>query len=506
MAMDKTSLPVCVRLFADSAEQTLNASFPLPDALADMGKIVYAFGDARVDEVTPTDGGTSLHALLTLRVQYLADPGETPKTAVFHTEATHVFDTPSFPADGVFFKPDCRVLQVIAKLSGPRDADLRAQLLFSLEVRQCGCESLLPADAPGLVLHEASAEAAAIKPVGTSGEIRKELTLDAGLPGIADIVNTAGSLRLENVRVGEEALAFDGVLDLRLTYRGESEGDRPVYTRIEESIPFSGEIIDTFDPESCRAVAFPTLTTLDADVSFDPYGENRVITVSAAYDALFDVLTPVTAVYADDAFLAGVPSEAVIRPHAYEAPVTELRERFALDEKTGIDASRFASVDDASLSLVSYGTGVAGGETVFSAKALFSVRGVDKDGRLCAAGAVLPLRKPLSAKIPPESSVTAGASVSGVRAVIRAGELLCEGTVSLDGVVTEKKTLYAVESVTALGEGGKAESAVIFCYPHGGESVWDVAKRYGVSPEVIRGNNGLAGDSPIGDAPLLIRK
>jgi hypothetical protein len=40
------------------------------------------------------------------------------------------------------------------------------------------------------------------------------------------------------------------------------------------------------------------------------------------------------------------------------------------------------------------------------------------------------------------------------------------------------------------------------CYPASGETLWDVGKRYGISPDTLADANGLCADAP-GDADSL---
>ena len=91
------------------------------------------------------------------------------------------------------------------------------------------------------------------------------------------------------------------------------------------------------------------------------------------------------------------------------------------------------------------------------------------------------------------SSVKNGAELhmSNLSYTFDSGTLTLKIETELSGFLIVGTELNAVTEITFSEDGERAQSPIILCYAGCGESVWDIAKKYGASPEKIMQRNGL---------------
>ena len=91
------------------------------------------------------------------------------------------------------------------------------------------------------------------------------------------------------------------------------------------------------------------------------------------------------------------------------------------------------------------------------------------------------------------SSVKNGAELhmSNLSYTFDSGTLTLKIETELSGFLIVGTELNAVTEITFSEDDERAQSPIILCYAGCGESVWDIAKKYGASPEKIMQRNGL---------------
>jgi hypothetical protein len=75
-----------------------------------------------------------------------------------------------------------------------------------------------------------------------------------------------------------------------------------------------------------------------------------------------------------------------------------------------------------------------------------------------------------------------------------------EVQLALRGVCREKRRVLTEASFSEVERLPRAD--VEICYPAPGETLWEVGKRYGISPDELAGANGLSAEDPNGAGTL----
>lgn len=99
--------------------------------------------------------------------------------------------------------------------------------------------------------------------------------------------------------------------------------------------------------------------------------------------------------------------------------------------------------------------------------------------------------------IPPEEkrSVAVYPSISDVRCRAKGKEAALEADIALSYVIMQRESMKISDSIKAMEKGKNPQSGITVYYPEKDESLWSVAKKFGISLSELASLNGLSGQN-----------
>lgn len=513
--MTASILPNTAVLFQDRTETPLSFSETLPDHLPDMRKIIAAESRPMHTEAVLRDGRVCLTANGSLVLVYIGESKGHLKTAVFPITLEKEYPLPdNVPTDCVKVAADCDVYAANASMSSSRTVECRAIAVFSVTVTRESLHDFDDFSHDGVCLHETSFDTTMHESYTGQFEFHQDITLDTDNDAIAELILPRFSVRVTACRRTGTGFSIDGNLVFQTVCRAEKSenAEDTSYFRLTKTFILAEEIgtdESAAHPDN-GASLLPCAKILSesASVTFDSYGENRVIRLNVEYAVCIDVFTDRTVRCFDDAFCPNTDCHVDTAAVAYEKQVCSFDETLHITERLNADTSGLAVITDCRLTLMQPSVTSADGNAQLTARAELQVYGKNENGDDTGLGTLLRIHAPMK-ELPlpmPSDKVVQCVSVLSADAALRAGEIVADITLKVVGVLLHVLRVTAVCGVEVPTETQNAadNAAYIFCYPNDTDTVWQIAKRYGVPPETVMSANDLTNDSFTPGAPLLI--
>ena len=310
------------------------------------------------------------------------------------------------------------------------------------------------------------------------------------------LILSRGNLLLGEVSCEQDAVRCRGELLLTLLFCKEEAGATP-YT-VARRIPFEQSIPLAGASAACRACADGTVGEIDASV------EEGHVDVVAHVLLRALALREEPVLFYRDVFLPGHGVDCSYDTVEFPAPACFESRHFTL---SGERALADLGVGEEILPLDSIATVEIreitreGDKSILNADLCCRIL-YQRGEELSCVDATFPLRLPLERG---GEELHVEANVAGVRLTVAHGLLRADAELqlSLRGFSPVRHTLLREASF------GDAQPLRDSCpelyYPAPGERLWDVAKRYGVSPDALAEKNGISAEAP-GDAASLAGK
>ncbi len=503
-------LPVCQPLFSEKADFPLSVSDTLPDYQPDIRKILSACGTACVSDMSCQNGSVTLSGTVSVRLLYLSENTGFLRAYVFPVEFAHTFDTSldEETLNTAFAEKCVCVSGVSARQNGQRAVDVRMTVRLQLDLFSCGDKDMLSFADESITVRENTKDVARHTKLHASQSLREEIPLGEGMAPIADITELYGDLSVDSCDVRPDVLRYTGTLTVHAGYRAESDGAETAdYLYLTKELPFSGEIAYEFGDTPVTSLGKGCLCYLEAGSSYDAYGENKLLTVSASFDCLFDCFSEETVSYAEDAYCPDYQSTPEYGTVTAEKLAGTFRETLNGECPVSIDASRFSLIHHSHFELCWYALDASDGRLFFAGKGSLTAGGT-KNNELVSYTAPVTFRFPLESvhDIPADGKYLLAASVKSCDAYLRAGETVLALTLTVSGIGVERVRFPALEGFSVDYDAPKnaCHSEFILYYPSLKETYWDIAKRYDVPLALFKETNHLSGECVTDETPLLI--
>ena len=399
-------------------------------------------------------------------------------------------------AGGVELSLEPAVDAVISRVTGPRKLSVRTRMHTrvcafgekDMGVRLCGDEGerervlrLCDAVEGGRVLTGGQHTVELSEVVENEGE---ELRL----------VATHGAVLLSDVSVAPDAVQCRGEAVITLLYC--KEGDEAVmpYTVLRK-LPFTCEIpLDGATPD-CEGRVSGAVSEIRAGVE-----EGKTL-LDVRVALVAEAQTKECFALCRDLFLPGKEATPTYsEEHIFSAALCGNRHFSVSGEvnpaERGVptEAAPLLAVADAEVKE----RGADGGQSVISGELVCHVL-YCQGGEYGTAELSLPWRTVLEGAAD-DMMIAASAPLVRVTPTREGWRIDAEVQLSLRGVCRKTHRVLTEASFSAAEPKPRAD--VEICYPAAGETLWKVAKRYGISPDELAGANGLSGEDPNGAGTL----
>ncbi len=492
-------------LFSSKNEAEKEFEFTLPEYLPGISGIIKT--SVKPEKSTPCieNGETFLDVCLKFSIIYTSDFNGKIKNAVFD-ECIKLPFKDSFSAyENAALTPSCSVSGTASKMISPRKIHTRLNLVFGLRAEKHSDKEFYKQDTDdGIFIFKKPVDyctrAAGIE---YDGSFSAEITLgEKDAPASEIIFADAQFLDAETVctdgRINCNANFLLHVL-YELSETAESgSSDTPSYAAA--AFPYSvkfdfddGKINDRFVCE----MHFDT-GTCSSSVSFDSYGDSKVITLEIPYVASGSAFSKESIHIPCDAFSDKYECNIKTSSVCCEKFLMPIGEKVTLSEKIKTDISNISDISECSAKIVSVSFENNGGKFFAAAKCRVEVFGTSVTGNLSSIEALHTLHIPIGHSAFTASSIYPDVIISVPSAVcrIREGELWGEFTVSVKGAFFEKVCFDVIESIEKSELNTSThDGKIIIYYPEGSETVWDISKKYRTNPDLLKKINGIEGEN-----------
>lgn len=482
-----------------SLEKDVGEEYVLPDYLPNMRKILFSRVKTEGGKHFVDSGRIELEGEVTVYVVYLSDTNE-----IKYVSRSFSYDG-VVNIDGVFDDSvvfvDKEIKNKTVRAISPRKLSLRATVLCEVFAKNKICIS------PKIMGSTSMEDEFTLERKTNISESADYVTVNENDIRLSEDIEYNGK------RPIKELLFFDlDILTTDCKYSGgkmEIKGtailkcvvdtggsdEEKEYELIEKRIPVyhSFEVELPNAPWECRAML--ELYDFECGAANDSYGESRIIEADIALNAVVTCITNETNVFTDDIFSVEYGYDNSYRTVEKEKLYRCLYTNFSVDGTGELPESEQGeyrkivySTSDAYIDQTEY----KNNKLVFSGKC--NAKGIAEtaENGYVSFDITFPIRYEMQAEGIKEHKCLTKCGVVDSRVSISDGRLNVNSEIMLNSVIFDVDTVNTVDQVL-LDKSSSAKKhdgkTMILYYPDESETLWSVAKKYGVSRSSLEGAN-----------------
>ena len=482
------------------SQAVIEGEVALPVGKPEMARLLLVRGRAEAGSVESLDQRAMTDGTLTLCVCYL-DADE--QLHAFESVSTfkHTADVPGAQA-GMRGTAMADVSEIETSLTDARRINVSAVIdIFFTIADEVDLAYLMPAQDDGLVYKT--------KPLTferrcaratTASEISGETVIPQGQPGVLQVLNCQGQAVVQHAFAENDLLCVEGELKLSIAYATDSQ-DAPI-AQCAAQIPFSEMLPAPGAMADQRVMATVKVKDLHARGSDD--GDAIIIRAVCAVE--LESQQPIDIEVVEDAY--ALKGGVQVKPKT--VPLSR-----CLGTYSGVEAARetvaLQNLDDAGQILAVFATpsaarampgdGMVTLETVMSCQIVYR----DSDGHLMSKQVQWPMQMDLQAAQCTQNSLPiAQMNAEQAQAVMNADgvdvRILINWQVQL---LQMSETTIADQIMPVDSDMVSALNGIVVYFTSKGDTLWDISKRYRISPQdVMRYNEDV--QEPFADGQRLI--
>ncbi len=493
----------------DDGKIELAEDFLLPEHLDDAKKIIRCDGTLRPGGRYVNGREVEYEGEMVYSVLYITDTNSV-KNAVFKAKYNRNFQIPEDAEQDFSVFPTASEIE--CRLVNPRKMNLRAQINLHFDcVKTMDASPVFQgesAEEDKISCEKRAREAEYLRTVTVEkkeNRVSRDFELDSGAKPVKEVISCMVTVQPEEVTVRSGGADCHLKAVLHCVYLVKND-DNIEYACTEKSFPLDANLESASLEEEFEGTINCYVKELSVSAAKDSAGENRVIEVDFTYDiygrffanascmTIADLYScdfvselehsPLTTRRFVDAMECCVPFHATLdAPH-----VTELLAPFASIQIKQV------KYDDAEAALYA------------DADVLFSAAQRGEDGRMGALSGEIPVRAKCSLSGDTIEHICLS-QIKRMEARLVADSVEISGEVCVRVLCFETQMIQTVSSVHIDHTRAREDTSglpITFYYPEDGELLWDIAKKYGSTEEMIRNANEISDDTKIGKSVLLI--
>ncbi len=516
--MEKYRLPERNMLFSDRNELDTVVAVTLDEYCPNAVKIARCDMYPVLSEWELTENGIEYAGRNIFRVVYVSDYNDSLRSVNFEQDFGGVMKVgTALPQENLNVHMCARSVQSSAKIMSARQLELKGRVMLMGTVMSSGELQLYGNEAENdeniCMLEETLEMCERIRIDCEKAQVESDISLTDGEMSVGEMLYTEINPFVTQSECFDGRMTVSGNVHARFVYVPEKQSNssdtqesRPVC--VTRTIPFETQIYNDGITENGYAFAQAVPIYAKTGVSYDPYGENRVLSLSADMEISGFVYECEKVCVCTDVFGVGRKVNAETVPVTFERIADTVKENIHISEKLHADPRSFSSITDCGMNVRVTGTEVSEGKMYAALRAEVSLFGVGENGGINFVQSGFNMKAPVGTSAnPSEVKADMLVQVKDVQCEIKSGELIVQANAELCGVLTEKTTANAVGAVSISEDESDCEKGqIIVYYPEDSDTVWSVAKNYSVNPEMLKMANGIEGDSLLGVKTVLITK
>lgn len=475
----------------------------LPDYLPDAHKIVSCRPKVQITSrrIEREEGGTycEVQGEVLFRVLYQAGEPREHDLLDAHTY-TVPFTARAECAESVpqehFLLCRARVQQTGGRLLSPRDSSFWAELSFETTLLFNRTLSFFGQEEPMLEMRTVPSTAASLCAVTEqSFRLHQELNLPSLLPPIDTLLDVSVSVLARPQKDMAESGAFSLSAQLVFVYRSEEEDGACRVCSFAQPLEIS-EVLELSEPQgSAAALCYASPLSLGAEVVADEYGLRRTVALDLSYELTAAFFSSSSLNLCTDAYsLAGEVSltmaEAALTARAL--PQTLSCERslsFSLPEGT-------ERVENVTLGLTVLSSECRQAEAALRVRLHLGALAIGASGvHSLTLDSEEELLLPCGVLCGGEQAYVIGAQVRPLSMRSFSDSISLTAELELSLLFCERQESRFVERIELSERTEEPFCGMHFLYVQESDTLWEIARRYRISPAVLREQNGITDDA-----------
>lgn len=471
----------------------------LPDLYGDLGKILWYTGSLYPESVSLENGKAVYEGRLNCTILFLDEDG---KSACMKSTLDY---SGQLPVEGD--SSSLRVLslptldQLSIKAINPRKLGIRAKISPGIHYFRAvdptpACPDFLGGrDDPTLKCQTATVGQMVPLSLWESDiSFSEDIPLEKTMPSVDEILHATAKIRTVSTRVGDQLLEFKGEALVSVSYLG----DDGTVVFWEKSLSISQICSAPGIDASAEMLAVGYVGSIECSPAEDMSGTNRILAIDLSYGIAAVGGCPSETEYVTDLFSTRYLSDNLYSDYACPAAprllTRTVNSRSILTE--GGTLERPAIYGSVSVQSVSYREE----DTLVKGTVTVTVVGVREDGQLGSTQ----VSDGFECTLPPCSELMAEASIGNFTLRSEDARVAVIYDVRVSALAWDGRRITAVCDVRST-ESDRIVAArpLTIYYPAPGESLWQIAKRYRISPEGLDAANR---GRETGDAMIIPRR
>jgi LysM domain. len=498
--MEKQAVPISEKVFFDRIDKELEFDAVLPEYCPNIAKVVKLDAYPKLESKNIDQNNIYVEGVIIFKLIYISDFKNKLKCVNFSSDYSHSFNSPGI-ADKVgedgFLTIQPYINTVNVKMINPRKLIFKTKMTIAAEATNCleATPYLPPADDKMELLYKDITCCKTTHLPDTILKITEDIAIESEMPPISEIIFADANVYVEDLKTQDNSTSLKAYAVIKCLYESEgSENEGSEYVSMQKKIPITGEI-------ECEGLESPfvvslqsTLSSLTAEPSVDTYGENRIITCNLAIDLSANAYKNDTYKICEDGFSPEYQSNVIMKPFSCDQLLKSVAEMQSVTEKLKVDLKNVSDVIEAFADAKVQNTEIMDDKIIMNGKAKISIIGSNAEGDMESFDTSFMFHLPLQNAIPDNTGdirFVCGCEVADVDCHIENGELVVTIMLAVRCAMFNKVTHKAIYDIEEDEENPrvKCPSEMTIYYPSKEDTLWTVAKKYGVSPEKIKGAN-----------------
>lgn len=483
-----------------SAKSDAEKSFDyiLPEYLPGISRIIKTAVSPETCTFIANMGECACQAAVKISIIYISEYDGRIKSASFREEFSVPFKE-TFGHTGEFTAiPSFFVSSAHTAMLSPRKVSVKMNLQASVSAYSENVTPVFsPSEQDGMCVLK-NKELAFCKKILPETQLEKtaEISIDADKAGVGEIVYTDAAFLGVEAECGDGSLDFNASISLRMLYESaEDDGaEKGVYSYLDTDIKLADTVHFANISDGDIPYLYIDILSAEPSVALDPYGENRLISMTVKYTVSGFAYSKKECEFVTDAFLEGCSANPEMSAVFVDTLHSHISKKEYISQNVRADIREITEVNACNTKILSVSTEHSEGRFFAVIKCLAGIFGTNLSGELSALDVPLMLKVPLGTEesLPSDAIPDCIISISGCSAQIKDGGLKMDFEVDVNGVFVLRSKSTVVSSMSQNDEKDMCRKGgeIIIYYPKKGEPLWEIAKRYRVSPEKICLANG----------------
>ncbi len=512
--MNKNGFSNTANVFCEKTEKNIEKQYTLAEYCPSIQRVVCNRSHVGITEHHMSVDGLCVTGKINNSVMYVSDYQNKLKSVNFSDDFSVVLplskEIPNDDTANICLKAELDSNQI--KMLSSREISIKSKLVVTAEIQTFSENKNFEVEDECVFALEETVEMST-KNINSryNQKFDGEINIQPPLMPVSEILYSNADIVIENTECYENGVKANGYVSYQCMYAPNTETENQMEENVfvREKLPFEFECDVQGIDKSARVVMQINVTNVETQCSYDSYGENRVLGVNCTYDVNMRTYSDCKGNVCTDAFCSDYESSVSKKSKRFDRLVDVINEDISVSQNVRLDMKSFVEIIDCSYGIKTLSQEKTENKYFVLSKGNLNVLGRGENGDYNYMSMPLALHIPVNKSLNPEDDlkIDAYCNVTSVQVEVKNGEAVCKVGVNLDGTITDSFKIDIVEELKrdTTKKRERQDNQVVIYYPGKNDSVWDIAKKYGCSPEEIRKANNLESDDASGKKMLVIR-